>query len=89
MVDRIKAKNIPGKRSPILCREGKINVKTNKSEIIRDGWRPYLKCRILRSNQMKKGNNDIKEYLSESLQIEKVKNLGAKEKQSVANQRLL
>ena len=83
-----KAKIIPGNKSAMRCNEGKITIKVISKNIILEGWRPYLKFDNLRSNQTKNGSKAIKVKRNEKRHIEKVRNLGAKEKHKAANQRL-
>lgn len=52
---------------------------------MRRGCRPYFEWDNLRSSHMKNGNKAIKLNLREICHNENVKNLGAKEKHSVAN----
>tara|TARA_Y100000758_G_C15902943_1_gene368512 strand:- start:228 stop:425 length:198 start_codon:yes stop_codon:yes gene_type:complete len=58
------------------------------STIRRDGWRPYFEFDNLKSSQIKKGRRAMNVNLRENLHDEKVRNLGANEKQRAANQRL-
>ena len=89
IVDNKKANKNPGKRSPIRCKEGKIiTIKDNRNKYL-EGLRPYFEFTNLKSNQIKNGSKVIKVNLREKRQIENVRNLGANEKQSAANQRLL
>ena len=89
IIDNKKAKKNPGKRSPILCKEGKIITIKDKRNKYLDGFLPYFEFANLKSNQIKNGSKAIKVNLREKRQIENVRNRGANEKQSDANQRLL
>ena len=62
--------------------------KDNRNKYL-EGLRPYFEFTNLKSNQIKNGSKVIKVNLREKRQIENVRNLGANEKQSAANQRLL
>jgi hypothetical protein len=57
--------------------------------IRREGCRPCFEFDNLKSNQIKKGRRAMNVNLRENLHNEKVRNLGANEKQRAANQRLL
>ena len=66
----------------------RVEIKDKRNKYL-DGCLPYFEFANLKSNQIKNGSKAIKVNLREKRHIEKVRNLGAKEKQSVANQRLL
>jgi len=84
----IRAKSIPGNKIAMRCNDGRTTIKMNKRINVREGWRPYFELQSRKSNQMKNGSKAMKVNRKDRRHIEKVKNLGAKEKQSDANQRL-
>jgi hypothetical protein len=63
-------------------------MKNNINAIRREGCRPYFEFDNLKSNQIKKGRRAMNVNLRENRHNEKVRNLGANEKQRAANQRL-
>ena len=78
-----------GKRSPILCNEGRTKVNISNNIINFLGLRPYFLFIILRMTHKKNGSRAIKEKRKENLHKVKVKNLGARENARDENQRLL